>query len=217
MRDEVVAIAYEIIQNHRYILLENLLQIAKRETGAGRIAVENVINRLIQDKVIVPGSRLVKQLLLQNDTRKKIYNVIKQFPGVNINSIKKTLNLGSHAVMWHLSVLLKFGCIQEILYKTTSLFALPKLTTQETILSSLLRKDLIRFILHQLESGRKSLADLEKDLGESKSKLFYNLRNLEEFQIISKTLDDGNYAYYSLNQSSRDLYQSFKDLQSTKT
>lgn len=216
LRDEIVAIAHEIIRNQRYILLENLLQISKKQTGAERIAVENVINHLIRDKVIVPGSRLVRQILLQNDARKKIYNVIKLFPGVNINSIKKTLNLGSNAVMWHLSVLLKFGCIHEIEYKSSSLFALARLTAKETILCSLLRKNLIRIILQKLEFSRKSLADLEKDLGETKSKIFYNLRNLEEFEIITKSVEDGNSVYYRLNQNSKDLYLVYKDLQSVE-
>ncbi len=210
LREEIVAIVHEIIQNHRYVLLENLLQIAKKETGAERIAVENVINHLIRDKVIVPGSRLVKQLLLQNDTRKKIYGVIKQFPGVNINSIKKTLNLGSNAVMWHLGVLLKFGCIQEIAYKTNSIFTLPKVSLQKTILCIFLRKKLIRMILSTIEGGPMSLAELEKNLGENKSTILYNLVNVEESNIIIKENIHGIESVYKLNDEIKDLYHSLK-------
>jgi predicted transcriptional regulator len=212
LSEEIVAIVHEIVANKRYVLLENLLHIAKKQTGAERLALENVINKLIQDKVIVPGSRLVRQVLLRNDTRKNIYNLIKGFPGININSIKKTLTLGSNVVMWHLSVLLKFGCIQEVVYKTTSLFALPKLTAKEAILHSLLRKGLIRTILRQLEAGRKSLVDLEKETGEDKSKIFYNLRNLEEFRVITKVVAEGNLVNYTFNEESKVLYFSLKDV-----
>ena len=69
------------------IHVEKLLRIAKKETKAQRLAIENVIDRLIHEKVIVPGTRLTRKIILKNQTRRRIYMLVKKCPGVNFNSI----------------------------------------------------------------------------------------------------------------------------------
>ncbi len=167
-------------------MIEDLLKISRKKTGAQRLAIENVIDRLIQDKVIVPGSRIIRKIILRNDTRKKIYDLIKKFPGVNINSIKTSLGFGSNVVIWHLGVLLKFGCVQEVRHKSSILFALPQISRNEVILCVLLRKDINRKILKLLESQSLSLASLASILGEDRRNVDYAIKNLQEFAIIEK-------------------------------
>lgn len=97
-----------------------------------------------------------------------------------------SFNLGSNVTIWHLRVLLKFGCVQEIRHKSSLLFALPQISLTEVILVALIRKDLNRKILKALESQTLSLSSLESILGEERRNIEYAIKNLQEFAIIEK-------------------------------
>ncbi len=161
-----------------------------------------------QEKVIVPGSRIIRKLILRNDTRKLIYDFIKKFPGVNINTIKTSLNLGSNATMWHLGVLLKFGCVKEIRHKSSVLFTLPQIPQNEVILPVLLRKDLNRKILKALESQALPLSRLEAMLGEDRRNIEYAIKILQEFALVEKLSqsDSISSSSYRLNPAIEPLY-----------
>ncbi len=186
LRDEIMALVSAIIEQKRYVLIEDLIKLARRTIGAERVAIENAIDRLIQDKVIVPGSRITTKIILRNSTRRQIYMLLKQNPGLNVNSIKKALDLGSNSVLWHLSVLLKFGCIQRINYKASFLFALPKLTPTEILFQFVIRKELIRDIFKILDSQVISIPSIEEKLGVYKANISYNLKILQDLSFIQK-------------------------------
>ena len=117
LRDDLLAIITEFAEKNRTAMLDNLVTIALKRTGVRRATLENLIDRLIQENVIVPGTRIIRRIILSNETRKDIYQIIKQYPGVNVNSIKTKLELGSNSVLWHLSVLVKFGLRASISFK----------------------------------------------------------------------------------------------------
>ncbi|HMF30211.1 MAG TPA: hypothetical protein VKK79_02260 [Candidatus Lokiarchaeia archaeon] len=190
LRDDLIAIINEIVEKKRTVVIENLLKIAPRRIGAERLVIENVIDRLIEEKVIVPGSRIIRKIILHNKTRESIYDLIKQFPGININTLKTKLSLGPNAVLWHLGVLLKFGCVQEIHYKTSTLFALPHFADLEVIVAVLLRKELPRGILSALKNQSLSLSDLESSLGENRRKIAYTIKNLQELSVVELIEDN---------------------------
>ena len=170
--------------------------------------LENIIDQLIEDKIIVPGTQIIRNIILHNDTRRVVYNFIKQYPGVNINSIKTSLKLGSNAVLWHIGVLLKFGCVQEFQVKTSVLFALPHLTPTDVMLSVLMRKDLIRRILQLLATQPLTLTQLGVYLGESRHKISHAITKLQEMAIIEKQCqqDSMRSSCYSLHPDLQNLY-----------
>jgi predicted transcriptional regulator len=186
LRDEIMAIVSEIIEKQRFVLIEDLIARARRNIGAERIAIENAIDHLIKDKIIVPGSRITTKIILHNPTRRQIYMILKQNPGLNVNSIKKTLNLGSNSVLWHLSVLLKFGCIQRINYKASFLYALPKLSAIEVLFQFVIRKKIVREIFMYLRTQALSIASLEEKLGVDRANISYTLKILQDLTFIQK-------------------------------
>ncbi len=189
-------------------MIEDLLKIARKKTGVERAVIEHVIDRLIQDKIIVPGSRIIRKIILRNDTRKTIYNLIKNHPGVNINTIKTSLNLGSNVAIWHLGVLLKFGCVQEIRHKSSTLFAIPNITPNEVFISALLRKEINRKILKALESQSLTLSSLASLLGEDRRNIGYAIKNLQEIDLIQVTgqSDSDPSSSYRINPVIEPLY-----------
>ncbi len=186
LKEDVIKIVSEIVENKRIVLIENLFRIARRQTGADRIAIENVIDQLIKEKIIVPGSRITREIILRNITRQKIYFLIKKYPGINANTLKTELNLGINVIHWHLEILQKFGCIKEVIYKNSRLFGLPKLTNSEILFSFVLRKKLVNSIITALNHHTLSLPEIEKKTNEGKTTILYNIQNLLELNIIEK-------------------------------
>ncbi len=192
LREKILEIVNTIIEKNRVVLVERVFRLARRELGAPRRQIDDVIDDLIREQKIVPGSRITREIILNNKNRKKIYFLLKKFPGLNLNTIKSQLKLGSHSVEWHLEVLLKFGCIQEFRYKGSSLFALGNLHQNMVLLHFFSRKDLIRGIFQALLRQPATLADLERELGIPKQNISYHVNILDDLNLIKKMFKEGS-------------------------
>ncbi len=74
--------------------------------------IELILKDLIKRRVIIPGTRLMKNNIIENPKRNEIFNYIKKNPS-NINEIMRALNIGSNQALWHLSCLEKFKFIRS--------------------------------------------------------------------------------------------------------
>jgi len=72
-----------------------------------RNSIELIIKNLIKKRVLIPGTKLMKNNVIEHPIRNEIFNFIKKNPS-NINDIMKAINLGANQLLWHLSVLEKF-------------------------------------------------------------------------------------------------------------
>ncbi|MHA2130427.1 MAG: hypothetical protein ACW99L_10680 [Promethearchaeota archaeon] len=147
------------------------------------------IESLIKKKRIVEGSKLTKDVVLNNQKRKRVYNYITVNPGTYFNKIVKGLKMSYHVVYWHLDILLKFDFIKKT-----------KVENQELFFSSKLGIDDVRksYLTKIKEKSKKILDYLRKDeLGTTQLRLATALqmnpktikkylRLLEEFNLIEK-------------------------------
>ena len=74
--------------------------------------LELIIWKLIREHVIVPGSKLTIYNLLENDTRKSLFNHVNKYPGTHLRELMEKLNLTSSSTMWHINMLIRFGVIR---------------------------------------------------------------------------------------------------------
>jgi len=74
--------------------------------------IEISIKNLIKKRIIIPGTKLMKNNIIEHPVRNEMFNYIKKNPS-NINEIMKALNIGSNQVLWHLSCLEKFRFIRS--------------------------------------------------------------------------------------------------------
>jgi len=74
--------------------------------------IELILKDLIRRRVILPGTRLMKNNIIEHPKRNEIFNYIKKNPS-NINEIMKTLHIGSNQALWHLSCLEKFQFVRS--------------------------------------------------------------------------------------------------------
>lgn len=131
-----------------------------------------------------------------------------------MNTIKHHLELGSHSCCWHLGVLLNFGCIQEVKYKRSTLYAHRALDPCEVYYHFFLRKELIAGILAELDgNGILTLARLKDLLEESKQRVYYNLKILVDLEVLEKLeclSEQDPQPAYRINPRYESVYQKVK-------
>ncbi|MFW9821436.1 MAG: hypothetical protein ACFFE4_00785 [Candidatus Thorarchaeota archaeon] len=93
-------------------IIEFISNRVRLNPNLNRNKIELIIKSLIKEKTIIPGTRLMKNNIIENPIRNEIYNFIKKNPS-NINDIMKTLKIGSNQALWHLSCLEKFEFVRS--------------------------------------------------------------------------------------------------------
>ncbi|MFW9899966.1 MAG: hypothetical protein ACFFDY_01605 [Candidatus Thorarchaeota archaeon] len=74
--------------------------------------IELILKDLIKKRIIIPGTKLMKNNIIEHPKRNEIFNYIKKNPS-NINEIMKELKIGSNQALWHLSCLEKFQFVRS--------------------------------------------------------------------------------------------------------
>ncbi|MHA1149464.1 MAG: hypothetical protein ACTSR8_14600 [Promethearchaeota archaeon] len=85
----------------------------RRNQNINRARIELILKSMIKRRIIVPGTKLMKNTVIENETRNHILNYVKKNPGKNINEIMRAHKLGSNLTLWHLSALEKFQLIRS--------------------------------------------------------------------------------------------------------
>jgi len=85
----------------------------KSNPNINRNKIEKILRSLINKKIIVPGTRLKQEDVLENPLRRKIYRYINRNPGINMSEIIHDLNIGNNQTSWHLENLEKFEFIKS--------------------------------------------------------------------------------------------------------
>ncbi|MFW9894326.1 MAG: hypothetical protein ACFFD7_00815 [Candidatus Thorarchaeota archaeon] len=112
----VLGLVEEYLTKKTFFSINDIIEfIANRvrlNPNLNRNKIELIIKSLIKKKTIIPGTRLMKNNIIENPKRNEIYNFIKKNPS-NINDIMKTLKIGSNQALWHLSCLEKFEFVRS--------------------------------------------------------------------------------------------------------
>ena len=107
----VCEIIREYLQKKPFFSIEDIVTFINNRVRANpnlnRNRIELIIKDLIRKRILVPGTKLMKNNIIEHPIRNEIYNYIKKHPS-NINEIMKAINIGSNQALWHLSCLEKF-------------------------------------------------------------------------------------------------------------
>lgn len=122
-----------------------------------RYKVEKIVKSLIKKNIILIGTKLTKDDILSIQTRKKIFDYIKQNPGININDIKNEFKLGSNQVLWHLRMLNDFQYINIIKIGNQKAIFDINFDKDQFHITFHLRNEKIRDILDLLKNGNRPL------------------------------------------------------------
>jgi predicted transcriptional regulator len=136
--------------------------------------------------------------LLQLDMRRRLYAVVREFPGIHVREAARQLDTSLALVEYHLALLREHGLVTvnkddryTRIYPKDADAAPDK---QDRSAVAVLRERLpLQVTLHLLDQGATKHKDLADALGMGKSKLSFHLRKLEAAGVVAKD-DEGRFA-----------------------
>ena len=150
-----------------------------------RNKIEMIIKSLIKKKIIIPGTKLMKNNIIENPVRNEIFNYIKKNPS-NINEIMKALNIGSNHALWHLSCLEKFQFIRSRKINNQRLFFKFDSNPEFDKYYYYLNKEIIQHIINLLETESKGLkiTEIANTLKKNHSTIKKYIKILKNLKLI---------------------------------
>ncbi|MFX0037818.1 MAG: hypothetical protein ACFFCY_00095 [Promethearchaeota archaeon] len=147
--------------------------------------IELILKDLIKRRVILPGTRLMKNNIIEHPIRNEIFNHIKKNPS-NINEIMRVLNIGSNQALWHLSCLEKFKFIRSKQINNHKLFFKFDSNPNLDAFYYYLNKEIVQKIINFMKTGNKAfkITEIATELNKNHSTIKKYLDILIELEII---------------------------------
>ncbi len=161
--------------------------------------IELILKDLIKRHVIIPGTRLMKNNIIEHPKRNEIFNYIKKKPS-NINEIMRALNIGSNQALWHLSCLEKFKFIRSKQINNHKLFfkidSNPKLDPLYYYLKKQIVQNIIDFMKNKNQAFK--ITEIASGLKKNHSTIKKYLDILSDLKLI-KIEQDKNRNIFKLD------------------
>ncbi|MFX1389607.1 MAG: hypothetical protein ACFE9Z_06025 [Promethearchaeota archaeon] len=166
--------------------------------------IELIIKKLVKKRIIIPGTKLMKNNIIEHPIRNEIFNYIKNNPS-NINEIMKELNVGSNQVLWHLSCLEKFQFIRSKQINNHKFFFKYDSDSSLDPFYYYLKKQIVQDIISFTKQENKALkiTDIANGLRKNHSTVKKYLDILTDLKIVNTKKQD-NKVIYSLNKKKYD-------------
>ena len=206
----VIQIALELTEEHRLIKTELLYNRAKRELKIPKEGLHTIIQMLLIRKILINGSKFIKETILENEIRCSIYWLVKSNIGAHFSFLKEKITqqkkseIGVGHLIWHLEKLIDFNLIKKVRVKNCTIFLPVEISDEKGILYFILRDNLNRRIVEfLLDHETVSKADIYKYLNVKREKMYYRIKNLINLELLSIIAEDKK--TLSLNESKKDL------------
>ena len=196
--NEIMDIIHREYQSNKIIDLQRIYQLSLKELNLDSDVIINVLDSLQQTKRIQFGQKIYRDIVLKNDTRKQIYQLIREFPGLKPADIAKSLQIPSTTVQWNLGMLLRFGCLIEVSVGKRKIFVIYQQTPNEILIRYLYRNPQLQRLLDTLLQNKRALTELTTALGEAYKDIFYKVNFLLKLHTIFVEIQ-GSEKYYYLN------------------
>jgi predicted transcriptional regulator len=136
--------------------------------------------------------------VLELETRKKVYELVKKFAGIHIREIERKSELSTGSVTYHLNYLSKKGLIEERKDKNNIRYFTKGFQSENKKLIGLLRqKSIRRILLYLLTNEKCNHEQITKFVKLSPSTVSWHLSKLEQENIIGY-VKDGRKKFYNL-------------------
>jgi len=140
--------------------------------------------------------------VLEFETRKKIYELVEQFPGVHLSKIAEVLQVSIQLIDYHLHYLEIHDLISiEKESGYSRCYIKGQISAEEKQLFSILRQDIpLKIVLYLLQHPHARHKDLLQALQMSSPRLSYHLRKLVKQRIVTLIEHEGTPGYILCNE-----------------
>ena len=209
----VLGLIKEYLQKKPFFSIEDIITYINNRTRAkayvNKNKIEKIIKNLIKKRRIIPGTKLMKNNIIEHPIRNEIFNFIKKNPS-NINEIMRALNIGSNQVLWHLSCLEKFQFTRSRDIENQRIIFLYESDPEFDEIYFYLNQDIVKEIINLLKIEKETLkiSDISNQLKKNYNTVKKYLQILKRLKIISIEKDKKR-NLFKLNNNE---YDKFKDL-----
>ena len=196
-------------------IIEYSHQRLKAYSNVNKLSLEKILKSFIKKKQIIPGTKLLKEDILENPTRENIYNFILNNAGANINEVMKFQNIGSNQAIWHLDFLEKFQFVRSVKLSNQKAFFDFKLDSSYDKVQFYLRNEKIEKIIDFMENNESALkaTNISETLKMNYNTVKKYLKILNELQFIRILKENGQRSYildFEIYRETLDKIGSFK-------
>ena len=117
----IIAIAEDMMSQNKSLTIERLYNVSKKILKIPRKGLISIIHFLINNHVLIEGSKFSRKTILDNYLRRNILDYIRLNGCAHFSILRKEVvsepdgNLGSSGqLIWHLEMLMKFNYIKKI-------------------------------------------------------------------------------------------------------
>jgi len=167
--------------------------------------VRIILKSLTNKKLIVEGSKLIKNEILNNEKRKEIYDFIVKNPGTYFNKILHELNFSNHIVVWHLSMLLKFDFISKKILENHEIYFDTSAELEDLSSTYFTTKEKSQKIINFMKKNNLGITktNLSQELNMHINTLAKYLNLLENYNVIVKKKIDNKNLYFLSEKSAQ--------------
>ncbi len=164
---------------------------------------KNEIELLKKEQILIETpNNTFKFNIFANEIRKRIYDLISQYPGIFIGHIKKFLNIGPNHVNYHLGELETLNLIQPHIFGNLKAYSLPNITRKEVEIGIfLLRININKIFQVFIQKNNLELSENEiiSHIDIPRSTIAYSLKKLISHNLIKKDKKKKEKIKYWLN------------------
>ncbi|TFG18410.1 MAG: hypothetical protein EU531_00185 [Promethearchaeota archaeon] len=148
--------------------------------------IEKIIKKLIKRRILIPGTKLMKNNIIEHPVRNEIFNLIKQTPS-NINEIMNAIDIGSNQALWHLSCLEKFQFVRSRKFDNQRVFFNSDLNPEFDELYFYLRQNFIKEIINFMLEEKKDfkITEIANRLKKNYNTIKKYLKILQSLKLIN--------------------------------
>jgi predicted transcriptional regulator len=207
----VLGLIKEYLQKKPFFSIEDIVTYINNRTRAkpyvNKNKIEKIIKRLIKKRRIIPGTKLMKNNIIEHPIRNEIFNFVKKNPS-NINEIMRALNIGSNQTLWHLSCLEKFQFTRSRDIENQRIIFLYESDPELDEIYFYLNQDIVQEILDLMIQEKESLkvSDISNQLKKNYNTIKKYLQILRKLRIISIEKDKKR-TLFKLNYKEYDKFQ----------
>ncbi len=189
----VFTVVQEYLNKNRYFDVNQILPFIVSRFRLSSIninvkGIEEILRSLVKKKIIVEGSKLSIDGILNNEKRKTIYEFITINPGTYFYKIVTHLEISNHVVVWHLKMLLKFDFIKVEKFENHDVYFDSNFNIKKSKFAYITSKEKSKKIIEYLRQNDFGLSksQLSKDLNMHPNTISKYLKMLEQFNVIIK-------------------------------
>lgn len=207
--EDVLNIVKQLLKKHKRFQFDpKFVDYCRKKLGTSEMEVYKAIYSFVQRKILVRGSSLTRDQVLLNPSRSRIYDTIKNQPGIHIRNLSTTLNINSSVIRLHLKLLELFNYIRTKSYpKLVLLFPVDFPETYDDYFF-ILKNENDRKIIQLLKNHQLTISELSSHIGLHHSTIQYHLEKLERLDLITRASTDHT-TKYTFNRARLAIFTDF--------